>query len=138
VRSTSSTSSTVGSLERIAASSGRDQEVLGVDPDVGARQCRRGLGQIGVPGQIRADAVPQHLHVQQLPGVVPFVERPRIVEALVALQPDQLATGGGGQGLGEFGLADAGRTLEQQWPVEQRGQVYHGRQLGLDQIVLLR
>ena len=55
------------------------------------------------------------LDAQQLLLVVPLVERPRLVEALVALQPDQLGAGGLGDGLGQLGLAHAGRAFDEQW-----------------------
>jgi hypothetical protein len=49
------------------------------------------------------------LDAQQLLLVVPLVQRPRLVQALVALQADELGAGGGGDRLGQLGLADAGR-----------------------------
>ena len=48
---------------------------------------------------------------RQLLGVVPLVERARLVDALVALQPDQAGAGGLGDRLGQLGLADPGRAL---------------------------
>ena len=56
--------------------------------------------------------------VEQLAGVVPVVHGLGGVDALVALQPDQLAAGPGREHLGELGLADAGLALEQQRPLE--------------------
>ena len=52
--------------------------------------------------------------VEQLAGVVPLVDGLGDVDALVALQADQLAAGPAGQHLGHLGLADAGLALEQQ------------------------
>ena len=54
------------------------------------------------------------LDAQQLLLVVPLVERARLVEPLVALQPHQLGAGGPRDRLGELGLADAGRALDEQ------------------------
>jgi hypothetical protein len=51
---------------------------------------------------------------QQLAGVVPLVERLVGVDALVALQPDELPPEHGGQHPGDLGLADAGLALQQQ------------------------
>ena len=52
--------------------------------------------------------------VQELACVVPVVHRLRGVDALVALQPDQLAPGPRRQHLRQLGLADAGLAFEQQ------------------------
>ena len=52
--------------------------------------------------------------VQQLAAVVPVVHGLGRVDALVALQSDELAAGPAGQHLGDLGLADAGLALEQQ------------------------
>jgi hypothetical protein len=54
------------------------------------------------------------LDPEQLLLVVPLVERARLVEALVALQPDQLGSRRARHRLGQLSLADAGRTLDQQ------------------------
>ncbi len=51
-------------------------------------------------------------------GVVPVVDRLGDVDALVALEPNQLAAGGCSQRLGELGLADARLAFEQQRPVQ--------------------
>ena len=48
-----------------------------------------------------------------LRGIVPFVDRGRDVEALVALQADQPAAERRGEHLGDFGLADARLAFEQ-------------------------
>ena len=56
--------------------------------------------------------------VEQLAGVVPVVDGLGGVDALVALEPDQLAAGPGREHLGDLGLADAGLAFEQQWPLE--------------------
>jgi hypothetical protein len=46
-------------------------------------------------------------------AVIPFVERGRLVLTLVALQAQQVASGDLRQRLGEFGLANSRRPLEQ-------------------------
>src|SRR4029450_4753204 len=148
-RSTSSISSTTGSAARMASSRGRvsrngsgkvsastsaqpgawgrgawvgapdglrqgpgEQERLG--EDVGLD-----LGPAGVVGPVGLDA-------QQLLLVVPLVQGLGLVQALVALEPDQPGPGGGGQGLGQLGLADPGWPLGQDGllqPVGQEGDV---------------
>ena len=90
-----------------------DQEPLGVQLvlQVGAQRPARRLG-----GDRRG---PQ---VQQLAGVVPLVDGLGHVDALVALQAQQLAAGPRREDLGHLGLAHAGLALEQQRPVEDQGQ----------------
>ena len=51
---------------------------------------------------------------EELALVVPLVERGVLVQALVALQADQLGAAHRGQRLGDLGLADAGLAFEQQ------------------------
>ena len=60
--------------------------------------------------------------VEQLAAVVPVVDGLGGVDALVALQADQLAAGPRGEDLGDLGLADAGLALEQQRPAQRDGQ----------------
>ena len=60
--------------------------------------------------------------VQELAGVVPLVDGLRRVDALVALQPDQLAAGPAREHLGHLGLADPGLTLEQERPLQRERQ----------------
>jgi len=59
---------------------------------------------------------------QQLPRVVPVVERVMQIDALVALQADQTGAGGPGQRLGDLRLADPGVALEQQRLAQLGGQ----------------
>ncbi len=54
------------------------------------------------------------LDAKKLLFVVPFVERPGLVQPLIALQTDQFGVGRGREGLGELGLAHAGRSFDQQ------------------------
>ncbi len=83
-------------------------------------------------------AVAEALQVQQLAGVVPLIQRLARVDALIALQAHQLSTAGGGQRLGELGLADAGLALQEQRPPEHRGKVHGGGQPPVGQVVLGR
>ena len=54
------------------------------------------------------------LHPQKLLLIIPFVERARLVESLVTLQPDELGVENFREHLGDFGLARAGGTFNQQ------------------------
>ena len=62
---------------------------------------------------LHESAVALGLDAQQLLLVVPLVERLGLVEALVALQADEAGAGHLGDGLGELGLAGAGRALDE-------------------------
>ncbi|CAB5011544.1 unannotated protein [freshwater metagenome] len=63
--------------------------------------------------------------VQQLLAVVPLVNGLCDVDALVALQADQLAARPCREHLGHFGLADTGFTFEQQRPPQPQRQEDH-------------
>jgi hypothetical protein len=60
--------------------------------------------------------------LDHLARVVPFVDGGGDVEALVALEADELAAEGLRQDLGDLGLADAGLALEEQRPAHAQGQ----------------
>ena len=107
VLSISSISRTTGSGLAIACISGRvEQELLAEDVVLDV-----------VPAALAAGLDPQ-----QLLAVVPLVQRLRLVEALVALQADQLAAGGAGERLGQLGLADPRRALDQDRLAEPLGE----------------
>ena len=53
-------------------------------------------------------------HMQELGGVVPFVESLALLEPVVTLQSDQLPLQRHGQRLGQLGLAHTGLALQQQ------------------------
>ena len=108
-RSTSSISSTAGRGPgwSIAASSGRAQQVVGAEQVLVAEHVAARLGQ--------PDA-------EQLPRIVPLVERLGGGEPLVALQPDQRRVQHGGQRLGRLGLADPGLALQQDRLAHPHGQ----------------
>ena len=71
---------------------------------------------------------------QHLARVVPFIERGRGVDALVALQADQSPREHRGDRLGGLGLADAGRAFEQQRLAERERQIRGGREPVVGQI----
>ena len=76
--------------------------------------------------------------VQQLAGVVPVVHGLRHVDALVALQADELTAGRGRQGLGQLGLADAGLALEEQRSVQGHRQEHRRRDALVGQVSMPR
>jgi hypothetical protein len=88
---------------------------LGVEP-VG------GLGQRAGPGERLADALLQHLGVEQLLAVLPLVDGLGLVETLVALEAEQLPPRGCGERHRQLGLADAGRSLDEQRLLQPLGQ----------------
>jgi hypothetical protein len=67
------------------------------------------------------------LDAQQLLAVVPLVQRLRLVEALVALEPDQLALRGARDRLGELRLADPRGALHEHGLAEPPRQERHER-----------
>ncbi len=71
------------------------------------------------------------LHAQELFLIIPFVERARLVESFVTLQPDQFAVQNFRQHLGNFGLARAGGTFYQQRLFERERE----KDRGLDALV---
>ena len=117
-RSTSSISSTARSPALTASSSGRSSRNFGPNSFSTASSSLMS----------RSDMRPD---VQQLAGVVPLVHRLVGVDALVALQPDQLAAEHRGERLGDLGLADArprppagsgaAGTARRTWPWPARG-----------------
>ena len=86
-----------------------------------------GLGQPVVAGLREADG-------EQLPLVVPLVQRLGRGEALVALEPDERRPERAGQRLRGRGLADPGLALEQQRTPSASGQVERGRRALVDQV----
>ena len=85
----------------------------------------------------RAAAAFAQAGAQHLPGIVPLVERRHRVETLVALQPDEARVEHVGEHLGAFGLADAGRALDQQRLVERQDELKGGGKRGVrDELAL--
>ena len=102
------------------------QEALGEEQALLGRHRVDGLGQVvRVPQQL-GDLVAQDLRVEQLLAVVPVVQRLGLVLTLVALQAHQAPAGGQRERLGQLGLADPGRALQEQRLVEP-GQQEHAR-----------
>jgi hypothetical protein len=60
--------------------------------------------------------------VEELAGVVPLVDGLGGVDALVALEPEELAARPPGEDLGHLGLADPRFPFEEQRPAEAQGQ----------------
>ena len=91
-----------------------------------------------VGGCVRADLARGlgRAQVQQLAGVVPLVHGLRDVEALVALQAQQLAPGPAGEHLGHLGLADSRFAFEQQRPVQRLREEDRRREALIGQVVV--
>ena len=89
------------------------------------------LDGIGILAAMRLDR-------EQLPLVIPFIERGRLIQPLVALQADQLGRMRCGKGLGDLGFADARFALEQQRAPEQLHQRDRGRKLAVGDIAASR
>src|SRR4051812_45586513 len=94
----------------------------------GDRRHERALEQELLAEDVVLDLVPAGLlaglglDAQQLLAVVPLVQRLGLVEALIALQAHEGALQVPAQGLGQLGLADAGRALDEHGLAEARGQ----------------
>ena len=92
----------------------------------GDRLHQRPLEQELLAEDVVVDVLPAGLAAgldpQQLLAVVPLVQRLGLVEALVALQANQLAAGGAGERLGQLGLADPRRALDQDRLAEPLGE----------------
>ena len=84
--------------------------------------------------QLATGAALRGAHVQQLRGVVPFVQGFALLQAVVALQADQGAAQGRGQGLGQLGFADAGFAFKQQRALQLECQKHGGGQAPLGKI----
>ena len=109
VLSISSISSTTGSSEAIAVISGRASR--NSSPKMSSWTASQ-----PVPSRLGLDP-------QQLLAVVPLVQRLGLVEALVALQAHERAAQVAGERLGQLGLADAGRALDEHRLAEPGGEV---------------
>ncbi len=71
---------------------------------------------------------------QQLPLVIPFVQRRRLIQPLIALQADQFGGVHGRQRLRDFGLADARLAFQQQRALEQLHQRDRGREFAVGDV----
>ena len=75
--------------------------------------------------------------VEQLAGVVPLVHGLADVDALVALQADELAARPAGQHLGDLGLADTRLALEQERPAQPHREEDRRRKAVVGQVSVL-
>jgi hypothetical protein len=115
----------------------RQDEALGEEYVVLRGQLIDGLRErIGSSGYL-ADLVFQDLRVQQLLGVLPFVERLGFVQPFVALQADEFGAEAGSDDLGQLGFADAGRPLDEQGFAELGGQIDHRRDVVVANVLFL-
>ena len=103
-----------------------EQELLGEDVLLELLPSRAGTLPVGT-GALDLDA-------KELLAVVPLIEGLRLVEALVALEPDEARPEGRRGGLGELGLARAGRPLHQHGLVEPVGEVDDGGDLVVGEV----
>ena len=83
-----------------------------------------------------ADLVAQDLRVEELLRILPLVERLGLVEPLVALQANELGRERRGQRLGELGLADAGRPLDEDRLLHAVGEVDRGGDAAVAHVVV--
>ena len=74
------------------------------------------------------------LYGEQLALIVPFIKRRCLIEALVALQPDQFGAVDRRERLADPGLADAGPALEQQRALQELRDADRRRQFGVGDV----
>ena len=79
-----------------------------------------------------------HPDLDHLPRVIPFVRGLRDVEALVALQADELAPERVRHHLADLGLAHAGLAFEEQRPFHGEREEERGREAAVGHVVALR
>ena len=77
----------------------------------------------------------RHPDGDHLRRIVPFVDRGRHVEPLVALQADEPAPERAREHLGDLGLADAGLALEKQRAAHLEGEEQDGRERPVGEVV---
>jgi hypothetical protein len=106
---------------------------------VGLERVEQGAAQQEAPRVQLAlvDAALRRAQGEELARVVPVVEGVVDVDALVALQADEPRAGGGGQRLGDLGLADARLALDQQRLAQLGGEEDGRRQRTVGEIALL-
>ena len=78
----------------------------------------------------------QHLGVEQLLAVFPFVQCLGFIQSLIALQADQGNIKQGGGGFGQLGLAYTGRALHQHRLAQLESQEYCGGNLAAANITV--
>jgi hypothetical protein len=114
----------------------RQQEAVGEEDVVLAGDAVDGVGEGTCLADHLADLVLEDLGVQELLGVLPLVQRLGFVQPLVALQTDELVAERACDHLGEFGLADAGRTLDEDRLVQRAREIDHGRDPAVADVLL--
>ena len=120
-RSISSMSSTARSPCLTASSSGRSSRNFG--PNSWSTDC----SSVGLGLRQRPD-------LQHLPGVVPLVQRLAGADALVALQPDELAAEDRREDLRDLRLADADLAFEQHRPAQRKRHEQGGGQPAVGEV----
>ena len=115
----------------------RQHEALGEEDLVLRRDSIDRLGQALGADQHFADFVLENLGIEELLGVLPFVERLALVEAFVTLKADHLEAERCGQHLGQVGLADAGGAFDQDGLAQFTCQVDDGRDSPAGDIIVL-
>ncbi len=115
-----------------------DDEMLREEHVLVLVQPRDGIAQVVDVGEHPADLVAQDLGVEQLLAVLPLVQRAGLVQPAVALQADQRPAQRLRRDLGQLGLADAGRSLDQDRLLQPVRQERHSRNLAVADILLRR
>src|SRR5262249_25744452 len=101
----------------------REEKALVEERRLLRRDAIDGLAERLRAGEHTGEHVLDELRVEQLLAVLPLVERLALVEALVALEPHELAARRARHGLRELRLADAGRALEEERLAERAREV---------------
>ena len=73
--------------------------------------------------------------LDHLPGVIPFIDRRRDIEAFVALQANQRSLQRRGQHLGNLGLAHARLALAEQRTAQLEGEIEDGGEAAIGDVV---
>ena len=87
-------------------------------------------------GAIDAAGGVEDAQFEDLPRVVPFVDRVADIQAFVALQANQVGIECGGRGRGERRLANPGFALEEQRPLQLERQEQRHRERAVGDVVL--
>ena len=104
-----STSSSASVSTSTRSTSSISSTTVGLDGLQQGRVSRNGSEKMSASTSAQLVVGPVGLDAQELLLVVPLVQGLALVQPLVALEPDEAGPGGGGQGLGQLGLADPGR-----------------------------
>src|SRR6185369_8623668 len=102
------------------------QEIFGEEQAFFGGKTLDGFSQIRRYGEIGIKLGAQQLGIEQLLAVLPVIERLPLIDPFVALQSHQRKIQGGGESLGQAGLANSGRTLDQDRLLHPDGQKNRG------------